>query len=441
MLLTETEARRLCDQLLRKVKADDALVRVTSDNFSHLRFAANTFTTSGHSEDTAVEVTVWIGKRRGESAANEIADAALAQVVQQAEQIARVAPVDREYVPTLGPQTYRPVTGYVEATSEISLTDRARTINEVMLSCEKAGLIGAGYHEARGSATATATKNGNFGYHRRSLIDFTLTARTRDGKGSGFFSRDHFDVARLDIARVAREAMQKAAHSHDPQAMDAGEYPVILEPQAVGDLLSFQRFAFDARRADEGRSPFSAPGGKTRLGETMFDERINFYSDPWNPELPGSQATSDGIPAEKIYLIRNGVVENLIYSRYWAQQKGKAPTPGPVNTILESAAEPSTLEEMIQSAGRALLVSRFWYIRMVNPQTLSFTGLTRDGVWLIENGKISRPARNFRFNQSVLQMLASGNVERISAPERVNESLMPALMLKSFRFTSQSEAV
>ena len=365
MLLTETEARGLCDQLLRKVKADDVLVRVTSDNFSHLRFAANTFTTSGHSVNTAVEVTVWIGKRRGESAANEIADAALAQVVQRAEQIARVAPVDREYVPTLGPQTYRPVSAYVEATSEISLTDRARTINEVMLSCEKAGLIGAGYHEARGSATATATKNGNFGYHRRSLIDFTLTARTPDGKGSGFFSRDHFDVARLDIARVAREAMQKAAHSHDPQAMDAGEYPVILEPQAVGDLLSFQRFAFDARRADEGRSPFSSPGGKTRLGETMFDERINFYGDPWNPELPGSQATSDGIPAEKIYLIRNGVVENLIYSRYWAQQKGRAPTPGPVNTILESAAEPSTLEEMIQSAGRALLVSRFWYIRMV----------------------------------------------------------------------------
>jgi predicted Zn-dependent protease len=165
--------------------------------------------------------------------------------------------------------------------------------------------------------------------------------------------------------------------------------------------------------------------------------------------LPGSPAAAGGIPAEKIYFIRRGILENLQYSRYWAKEKGRQPTPGPVNTIIESSAPPSTVEEMIQSTPRGLLVSRFWYIRGVDPRTALFTGLTRDGVWYIENGKIQYPVRNFRFNQSVLDLLAPGNVEMIGRPERVSgsesqgrgASLTPALKVKRFHFTSASEAV
>jgi predicted Zn-dependent protease len=201
--------------------------------------------------------------------------------------------------------------------------------------------------------------------------------------------------------------------------------------------------------ADEGRSPFSAPGGKSRLGEKIFDERINLYSDPLRPELPGSQSAQDGLSAQKIHLVRNGVLENLVYSRFWAQRKEKQATPGPVNSILESSTPSSSLEEMIKAADRTLLVSRFWYIRPVDPRTAGYTGLTRDGLWYIENGKIQQPVRNFRFNQSIMQMLAPGNVEMIGVPERVassggdgdDASLLPALKLKQFNFTSQSEAV
>ncbi len=449
MLLTEKEARDITEKLLSYVKADDATVNVGSENYSHLRFAANSFTTSGARENTTIGVTVWIDKKRGSSSTNEMDDDSLRAAVGQAEQLARISPVDREYLPTLGAQTYQPVDGYAEATSNISLQNRARSINDVIAGCEKAGVIGAGFHQARGSAGASATKNGNFNYARSSLVSLSTTARTPDGSSSGYFLRNHFDVAKLDSKRVAREAIRKALESRQPQTLAPGTYRAILEPQAVADLLSGFSFGFDARSADEGRSPFSAPGGKTKVGQQIFDERINIYSDPWNPELPGSQAAQGGLPAKKIYLVRNGVLENLIYSRFWAKEKGKEPTPGPVNNIMQSSDPGSSLEDMIKATDRGILLGRFWYIRGVDQRTALQTGLTRDGIWYIENGKIKHPVTNFRFNQSLLELLAPGNVEMIGASERVGSSegqggssaLLPALKVKEFHFTSASEAV
>lgn len=449
MLLSEKEARAFTEKLLGYVKADDAVVGVGSENYSHLRFAANAFTTSGARENTTVAVTVWIDKKRGSASTNEMDDETLRATVAQAQDLARISPVDREYLPTLGPQTYKPVNGYAEATSNISLHDRARSINDVIASCEKAGVIGAGFHQARGSASASATKNGNFAYERSSLVSLSTTARTPDGGSSGYFLRNHFDVAKLDAKRVSREAIRKALESRQPRTLEPGVYPAILEPQAVADLLSFFAFSFDARSADEGRSPFSLPGGKTKVGQQIFDERINVYSDPWNAELPGSQSAQSGIPAQRIQLVRNGVLENLIYSRFWAKEKGKEPTPGPVNSIMESSMSPSSLDDMIKATDRGILLGRFWYIRNVDPRTALQTGLTRDGIWYIEKGRIQYPVKNFRFNQSLMQLLAPGNVDMIGAPERVGSaegqggsaSLLPALKVKEFHFTSQSEAV
>jgi predicted Zn-dependent protease len=449
MLLTEQEARALTEKLLSYVRADDAIVSVNSENYSHLRFAANAFSTSGARKNTSVGVTVWIDKKRGASSTNEIDDASLRAAVAQAEEIARISPVDREYLPTLGRQTYKPVAGYSEATSNISLQERARAINNVIASCERAGVIGAGFHQARGAVNGSATKNGNFNYERSSLVSLSTTARTPDGGSSGYFLRNHFDVHKLDVKRVAQEAIRKALEGRRPRTLEPGVYPAILEPQAVADLLSFFAFSFDARSADEGRSPFSLPGGKTKVGQQVFDERINIYSDPWNPELPGSQAAQAGIPAQRIQLVRNGVLENLTYSRFWAKQKDKQPTAGPVNSIMDSSAPPATLEKMISKTERGILLGRFWYIRGVDPRTALQTGLTRDGIWYIEGGKIRYPVKNFRFNQSLMALLAPGNVEMIGTPERVGSAegqgnsaaLLPALKVKEFHFSSQSEAV
>ena len=449
MLLNENEAKAFTDKILSYVTATDASVGVSSDKLSHLRFAGNNFLTSGQRISRGANVTVWIDGKRGSSSTNDLDDASLKAMVEQAEKLARLSPVDREYLPTFSKQNYKPVNGFVEATANLSLANRASSIGGIIDECQKNKLIGGGFHAARAQAGASATKNGNFEYERSTNVSLSMTARTLDGTSSGYFLRSHFDINKLDTKRIAREAVRKALEGANAKTIAPGAYTVVLEPQAVADLLGNLSFGFNARSADEGRSPYSALGGKTKLGEKIFDERISIYSDPWNAELPGSQSSQGGLPAEKMYLVRNGVLENLIYNRYWAKQKGKEPTPGPVNTILETSAKTSTVEEMIKSTDRGILVSRFWYIRPTDARTASSTGLTRDGVWLVENGKISHPVKNFRFNQSMTLMLAPGNVEMIGVSERVggsegggsNSSLLPALKLKVFNFTSQSEAV
>jgi predicted Zn-dependent protease len=447
MLLNEQEAKSITGKILSMVKANDASVGVSSDKLSHLRFAGNAFLTSGQRLGRGANITVWIEGKRGSSSTNDLDDASLKEMVEQAEAIARLAPVDREYLPTLGAQTYKPVNAYVEATANISAQNRAKAVGDILAQSEKSGVVSAGFHQARAQAGAFATKNGNFGFERTSIVSLSMTARTADGASSGYFLRSHFDVNRLDTARIAREAIRKAIEGRNARTIEPGFYTVILEPQAVADLLGGLTFGFDARSAEEGRSPYSAAGGKTKRGEKIFDERVSIYSDPWNAELPGSQAAQGGIPAQRFYLVKNGVLENLTYSRFWAKQKNAEPTPGPVNSIMETTAKTSTMEEMISSTTRGLLISRFWYIRSTDPRTASLTGLTRDGVWFIENGKIQYPVKNFRFNQSIIQMLAPGNVEMVGTSERVGgsegggASLLPSLKLKAFNFTSQSEAV
>jgi predicted Zn-dependent protease len=449
MLLTADEARSLTARILAMVKADDAAVGVVSRIHRNLRFAANNFQTSGDRETLTASVSVWIERRRGAATTSDLSDAALRQMVDQAETLARLSPVDREYLPTLGPQKYESTRRYVEATASLSLADRARAIDEALDASEKAGVIGAGFHQASATATADATKNGNFAFERSTIASLGMTARTSDGAGSGYFLRSHIDVRRLDTRQVFQEAIRRALESRGARAIDPGAYPVILEAQAVADLLSGFGLNFDARAADEGRSAFSAPAGKSRLGQQVFDERINILSDPFREDLPGAQAAGSGLPSQKIYLVRNGVLENLAYSRFWAERQQRQPTPGPVNRILEGSGPASTVAEMIQKSDRALLVTRFWYIRPVDPRTATLTGLTRDGVWWVENGRLAYPVRNLRFNQSMIQMLAPGNVAMVGAPERVGASedqgssavMMPALKLNAFTFTSQSEAV
>lgn len=449
-MLSESDARAIARTLLGHTTASDAEVSLETVEDGNLRFAAGAFTTSGRREDTTASVTVWIEGRKGTCSTNELDEAALRAAVREAEQIAAVSPVDKEYVPTLGPQEYKPVAAWSDATAGLSPAARARAVSEVIAACEKEKVVGAGFHETEAVAELYASRNGSVAFHRSTLARLSVTARTAGGDGSGYFNRNHFDLARLDTARIAGEAVRKALASRDPRPMDPGVYTVILEPQAMADLvglLRVPRFGFDARNADEGRSAFSAPGGKTKLGEPIFDERLNVLSDPWRAELPGFSFVPSGLPARPFHFVRNGVLETLVYSRHWAREKQKEPTPGPVNFIVESSGPRASMEEMIRATRKGLLVSRFWYLRPVDPRTALFTGLTRDGVWLVEDGRVKHPVRNLRFNQGILALLAPGNVEMIGPSERVGGSeggspmMMPPLKAKAFHFTSVSEAV
>jgi predicted Zn-dependent protease len=443
-MLTRDEALKICETVLDHAKAagaEDASVSLDNAVESHARFADNRITTSGRSEDLEITATVWIGRRRGAATANDASASALKQVAGDAAQIARLSPVQREYVPTLGPLDYPADRGFTASTAEPDLNARAKTLQGMLEACRKAGVTGAGFHTARASAAASATANGNRRFFRSSRADLSVTARTPDGTGSGYYSGDHFDLGRLDALHITREAVNKAVKSRNPLPIEPGNYPVILEPQAVADLIGFLTGAFDARSAEEGRSALSAKDGKTRLGEAMFSERVNLYSDPMHAELPSIPATNEGVAATRLSLIKGGVIENLTYSRYWAQEKKRQATPGPTNFILESTQPPTPLDEMIKGMKRGLLISRFWYVRMVDPRTLVLTGLTRDGLWWVENGQIKNPVRNLRFNQSVLAMLAPWNVEAIGASQRLAPYMVPPLRLSSFTFTSVSDAI
>jgi predicted Zn-dependent protease len=443
-MLNRDDAIKICETVLAHAKAagaEDASVSLSDSVESHARLADNRVTTSGRADDIDITATVWVGKRRGATTVNDSSAAALQQLANDAVQIARLSPVQREYVPTLGPLQYGDDRGYAAATANLDLAARAKSLQAVLDSCRAQKVTGAGFHTTRVSATAAATANGNRRYFRSTRADFSVTARTPDGTGSGYFSGDHFDISRLDVPHIATQAINKAITSRQPQPIEPGNYPVILEPQAVADLIGTLTGAFDARSAEEGRSAFSARDGKTRLGEQMFNDRINLYSDPANPVLPAAPVTDEGIPAARLSLIKGGVIENFRYTRYWAEQKKRDATPGPVNYILDSTQPPTPIDEMIKGMQRGLLISRFWYVRLVDPRTLVLTGLTRDGLWWIENGQVKNPVRNLRFNQSVLGMLAPRNVEAIGTPQRLAPYVVPALRLGSFTFTSVSDAI
>jgi predicted Zn-dependent protease len=443
-MVNREDALKICETVLDHAKAagaDDAQVSLDNGIESHARFADNRITTSGRSDDVDITATVWVARRRGAATVNDISAAALKLLATDAVQIARLSPVQREYVPTLGPANYSEGRGFSEATANIDVTSRARTLQAILDVCRAQKITGAGFHTARASATATATANGNRRYFRSTRADLSVTARTPDGTGSGYYSGDHFDLSRLDAERIAKEAVNKAVRSRNPQPIEPGNYPVILEPQAVSDLIGTLTGTFDARPAEEGRSAFSAKDGKTHVGEPMFSERLNLYSDPNHPELPTATATNEGVPATRLSLVKGGVIENLVYGRYWAQEKKREATAGPTNFILESTQAPTSMDEMIKGMKRGLLITRFWYVRLVDPRTLVLTGLTRDGLWWVENGQIKNPVRNLRFNQSVLAMLAPWNVEAIGPAQRLAPYMVPPLKLSSFTFTSISDAI
>ena len=443
-MLGRDEALRMCETVLshaRTAGAEDAAVSLRSSVESHARFADNRVTTSGRADDLEITTTVWVGRRRGSTIGNDPTADALKRVADEAVEIARVSPVHREYVPTLGPIAYPEARGFAATTADVDVTARAAALERVLGACREAKVIGAGFHDAQAFAVAAATANGNRRYFQSSEAGLSVTARSADGTGSGYYAGDHYDLSRLDATHIAERAVDKAIRSREPKPIEPAAYPVILEPQAVADLVGFLTNSFDARTADEGRSAFSAKDGKTRVGERLFSERINLYSDPMHAELPALPTTSEGIPASRLSLIKAGVLENLEYSRFWAEERKREPTPGPVNYILESSQPAVSIDDMIQGMERGLVISRFWYVRLVDPRTLALTGLTRDGLWWIEKGKISHPVRNLRFNQSVLAMLAPWNVEAIGASQRLSPLMVPSLKLAAFSFTSISDAI
>lgn len=436
-ILSKEEAKQLLEKIISYSKADECEANLSGGQEGNIRYARNTVTTSGLAENITASFTAYFGKRSGTVTFNEFDAESIAKAVRRAEELARLAPENPEHMPVLEPQQYIETPTFVERTAQITADYRADVAGKSIAYCKNKDLIAAGFFLDNAQFSAIMNSKGLFAYRRSTEVEFSLTVRTTDGTGSGYVVQDFNDVAKFDVESATRIAAQKAIDSRNPKALEPGKYTVILEPAAAVDLLQNMLFNMDARSADEGRSFLSKAGGGTRLGQKLFDERVTIYSDPAHPEVPASPWAGDGRPQEKVYWVKNGVVQNVYYSRYWAAQKGVKAIPPPANAIMLGGAK--SIEEMIRSTKRGILVTRLWYIRTVDPQTLLYTGLTRDGTFYIENGKIMFPVKNFRFNESPVIML--NNLEELGKPQRINGNLVPPMKIRDFTFTSLSDAI
>jgi predicted Zn-dependent protease len=443
-VLGKDQARALSDRVLAMSKAEELHVSIQGGSHTNFRFARNSPSTSGSADELDIGIRAVFGKRSGSVSVNQTDDATLEAAVRRAEDIARMAPEDPELMPALPAQRYASIdAAWDEMTAarggERIAAGAARCIDEAV----RRDLVAAGFTDVRAGFQTIANSKGNFGWHRATSAYVSETARTRDGSGSGWASSGARAIDRVDYAGVAAGAAAKALASANPRPLPPGKYPAILEPACVANLLQLLFFAMDRRSADEGRSFFSKPGGGNRIGERLFNERIHIWSDPNDPDLPGAPWGDDGLPQERREWIQHGRVETLRTDRYWAEKNGVAPVPGPANVLM--AGGKGSLDELIAGADKAVLVTSFWYIRLLDPRTISFTGLTRDGVFWVEKGKIQHPVTNFRWNESPIAVLKAIKAMSapVLAPPRPDRTphRVPALLVDAFDFSSVSDAV
>ncbi len=416
-MLSREDARALCQRILKRSSADEARVNVSSRATGNTRFAVNQITTSGDTTNVAISVTSAFGRRVASASTNRTDDASLAAVVETSERLARLAPAAR-----------------AGAAAAISRAAAARK------------LASTGFITHETGSTAVMTSKGQFAWTPVSGGNITTTVRTPDGTGSGWAGTGFFDWREVDAARLAATAIEKAERSRNPRDVEPGAWVTILEPTAVASMVALMMGALGARQADEGRSYFSRPKGANRIGEQVVDPRVTIWSDPADRTLRSMPFNAEGLPNRREVWVEGGRLRTLIYNRFWATRQKREPTGFPSGYAMGGGN--ASIADLIRSTARGLLVTRFWYMRAVDPRTILYTGLTRDGIFLIENGAIAHPVKNLRWNESPIAMLnqvdAMGPAVRVSPAESGDvapAAIAPALKVKAFTFTSISDAV
>ena len=442
-MMTEAEARAILQKVVKMSVADECNATLDGSTNGNIRFARNDVSTSGIVDDVELGVSVAFGKRSGAATINQFDDESLERCVRRAEELARLAPENPEFMPAIDKQDYKPSATFSASTAAITPQLRAQIAADSIKASKAQSLVAAGFLEDARGFTAFANSKGNFGYQQTAGMDYTCTVRTADGRGSGWVGRNLRDVDDFRVERDIAVAIRKARDSAEAKSLEPGKYTVILEPHAAAGLISFMMNFFDARAADEGRSFLSKKGGGNKIGEQVYDPRVSFHTDPWDKDVPVLPWDGQGLPRERGPIVTKGKVEALAYSRFWAQKQGKRAVGRPGNLIMSGGTKSTA--DLVRGTQRGVLVTRTWYIRLVDPQTVLLTGLTRDGTFYIENGEVKYPIKNFRFNESPVIML--NNVEELGKPVRVagDESslamMIPPMKLRDFTFSSLSDAV
>lgn len=432
-LITESTFRRVVDTILKASRGDDTLIRLRDSDAITLRFANNQVVQHVAAREPSVSVRVAFGKRVGESSTNRFDAASLQDVVRKAEEIAGLAPEDPEYLPPLKAQQYLDVPSHSASTAAATPGTLAERTAPVIEACIGQGLIGAGIMTRTKSAKGVAASTGLFGFERSTEARFSLTASSDDS--SGWTLNAHRDLRALDVEGQTARAVRKAIHSRQPREIPAGHYPVILEPAAVAGIFGPLFWSAGAKSYYRGNSPFV-----DRLGTVILDPRLSVRTDPAHPQLLGSRFGRSGLASRPRTWVKNGVLKQLYYDRFTAKEHDTDPTPWPTAAVMTFRGPTSkSIDELVARTKRGILVTNFWYIRYVDPTDITVTGMTRDGTFLVEDGKIVCGLRNFRFHDSPLRCLR--NVDEATEPlesitlER-GKMLLPALVLPDFHFSS-----
>ncbi|HVG21825.1 MAG TPA: TldD/PmbA family protein [Blastocatellia bacterium] len=440
-----------CAELFKRVvamkdKSDGLSVSIQGGESAGSRFTNNTMSANLSRNDDNLTVTARVGKREGNASTNKLDHGSLKAAVEAAEFAASIAPPNPEQMPLVGPQKYPDINSWRESLAAATPADRARLLKACSDVCKKYDVNGYGFLSTTNTYVFSAATSGNEFYTRDTVASYSMTARTKDATGSGWANQVGLrDLKEFDMERVARTACEKAVRSRDPKMVEPGRWTVILEPAAAITFLGHIAQSLNARAADEGRSAmYNREKKVSRIGEQVLGENVTIRTEPLNPQILGSPSLG-GLPARNVTWFEKGVLKNLSYDRYWAEQKKAEPTPPPIYLSMEGGS--ATVEDMIRSTERGLLVTHFWYVVFTDPQTVSYTGITRDGLFLIEKGKVTMPCVNMRFNDSAISIF--NNITILGKPERQGGgfgnpqgiNLVPPMKVENFNFRSISPSV
>lgn len=440
MNLSENAMKKLARRVLDQASLGDLRVRIDGSTGGHRRFAGGQPTTGGEVEQLSIQVTASDGNKSATATGNATDTASLLALVQRAEAMAALAPENPEHMPPLGKTKFDTVDAVDPAAAKQTAAQRGDAIEKALATGNAAGVETAGFIEHELHARVVADRAGLLAFHDWTSLSMTTTCRTGKG-GSARRAFTSHAAKGLDATAMTQQAAQWAKRSNEPTGFDPGTYTVVLAPEAVADLLDFFVGALGARSAMEGRSVFSKPDGQTKIGDALFASSVDVWSDPTHPQHPASPMSRDGVPQKRTEWVKGGRLLALSAGRFWADKAGIPVRPRP-SSLHMAAGGSGDVEALVGQVDKGILVSRFWYNRMLSRRTLTVTGLTRDGTFLIEKGAIARPIKNFRYNDSPLTMLsklvAAGTPVR-TAGGRV--TVVPPVIVDGFHFESVSDAV
>jgi PmbA protein len=404
------------------------------------RFANNAIHQNVSERAASLSVRAVLDGRTARATTNRLDREGIRRAVEEAVALARLTEPDADLPALAEPAAAETLDRFVESTAEATPEERARVVAEAIAEVEAAGQTAAGIYSTGEGFFGLRNSHGVSAWHMETMARFSITAMGEDS--SGWAKASSCDCRELDGAALARRAAQKATASRRPREVPAGKYTVVLEPAAVLDLVGQMFGDFSATAIRDGRSFLL-----DRIGKRLFGENVTIHDDVRHPLQAGAPFDGEGVPRQRLTLVGQGVVKEIAYSRQAAALAGTEPTghgfpvpneigEAPVNIVIEGGSD--SIEEMIRTTERGILVTRFWYIREVDPYEKIFTGMTRDGTFLIENGEIAGGVRNFRFNEGLIDMLS--NVAALSAPvrasgEEAGEMVVPAMKVREFNFT------